>query len=116
MDRRSGSGSRTRKGTLREYRPCRRQTPEQLTGPAIFVPAKDKAGLLAQAGEAAVKRGIETLGEDVVGLRSLLLYGLKGVAAYSHHAAVLGQERDDVFAGIECALNLLAEMKPISAS
>ena len=81
---------------------------DPLTGPAIFVPAKDKDGLLAQAAEAAVKRGVETLGEDVVGLRSLLLYGLKGVAAYSHHAAVLGQERDDVFAGIERALDQLA--------
>ncbi|MGA7710309.1 MAG: hydroxylamine reductase [Rhizomicrobium sp.] len=84
------------------------KSPEQLTGPATFVPAKDKDGLLAQAGEAAVKHGVETLGEDVVGLRSLLLYGLKGVAAYSHHAAVLGQERDDVFAGIERALDQLA--------
>lgn len=81
---------------------------EQLTGPAIFVPAKDRDGLLAQAGQAGVKHGIESLGEDAVGLRSLLLYGLKGVAAYSHHAAVLGQEREEVFAAIERALDQLA--------
>jgi len=65
------------------------KTPEQLSGPAVFVPAKDLAGLLAQAGEAAVKHGVEKLGEDAVGLRSLLLFGLKGAAAYAHHASVL---------------------------
>jgi len=84
------------------------QMPEALAGPAAFVPAKDKAGLLAQAKEAGVKFGVERMGEDAVGLRNLLLYGLKGVAAYSYHASVLGQERDAVFAGIERALDRLA--------
>jgi len=84
------------------------QTPELLSGPAVFVAAKDEAGLLAQAKEAGVKYGVEKMGEDAIGLRALLLYGLKGVAAYGHHAAVLGQERDEVFAGIERALDQLA--------
>jgi hydroxylamine reductase len=82
--------------------------PEQLTGPAVFAPAKDLKGLLAQAGEAAIKHGIEKMGEDAIGLRALLLYAAKGVAAYSHHASVLGQEREEVFAGLERVLDILA--------
>ncbi|MDE2181405.1 MAG: hydroxylamine reductase [Alphaproteobacteria bacterium] len=84
------------------------KTPEQLCGPAAFSPAHDREGLLAHAGEAAVKHGVERLGEDAIGLRALLLYGLKGVAAYAYHAAALGCEREDVYAGMERALDLLA--------
>jgi len=83
-------------------------TPEVLSGPAAFVPAADQAGLLAQAAAAGVKYGVEKLGEDAIGLRALLLYAVKGAAAYGHHAAVLGEERDAVFAGIERALAVLA--------
>jgi len=83
-------------------------TPEQLTGPAAFAPAADLNGLLAQAKEAGVKFGVESMGEDAIGLRALLLYAVKGAAAYGHHAHVLGQEREAVFAGIERALDQLA--------
>jgi len=43
-----------------------------------------------------------------VGLRALVLYGLKGVCAYAHHACVLGQEDEAVYSGIEDALSFLA--------
>jgi hydroxylamine reductase len=84
------------------------KAPEALTGAAAFVPSPDMNGLLAQASEAAVKKDAATLGEDVVGLRSLVLYGLKGVCAYAHHAEVLGEERDAIYEAVEHALDLLA--------
>jgi hydroxylamine reductase len=34
--------------------------------------------------------------EDVRSLREMLIIGLKGIAAYSEHAAVLGHEQDDI--------------------
>lgn len=80
----------------------------RLGGPAAFEPAADLAGLLKQANAASVRAGIELVGEDVVGLRALVLYGLKGVAAYAHHADVLGQSSEEVGAGIAHALDLLA--------
>lgn len=82
--------------------------PEVLEGPAQFIPADTLPGLLAQAKTLGVRAGVERLGEDVIGLRALLLYGLKGVAAYAHHAEDLGQTREAVAAGIAQALDVLA--------
>ena len=56
------------------------------------------AGLKAQAPIAAVNRGKGTISEDVLGLRLLCLYGLKGAAAYMEHARILGETDDDVAA------------------
>ena len=41
---------------------------------------------------------LTTENEDVRSLRELIIYGLKGVAAYAHHAAVLGKRDASVFA------------------
>jgi len=84
------------------------QTPETLTGAAAFVPADSLAGLLAQANIASVRAGLDAAGADVIGLRALVLYGLKGVAAYAHHAEVLGETREEIGAAIAHALNFLA--------
>lgn len=77
-------------------------------GPAGWVPAADLDGLLAQAAQVRVDAGIEQVGPDVVGLRSLYLYGLKGICAYAYHALVLGRRSEQVFAGVEDALAFLA--------
>ncbi|NYS35766.1 hydroxylamine reductase, partial [Streptococcus danieliae] len=38
------------------------------------------------------------IGENILGLRLLCLYGLKGAAAYMEHAHVLGQYDNDIYA------------------
>lgn len=83
-------------------------TAEAPAGPAAFVPAATMDAMLLQAAEVGVRAGAETVGDDVVGLRALVLYGLKGVCAYAHHAAVLGQTDPAVFAAVESALDFLA--------
>ncbi|OQY06225.1 MAG: hydroxylamine reductase [Desulfobacteraceae bacterium 4572_123] len=45
-----------------------------------------------------------TENEDVRSLRELLIIGLKGIAAYADHAAILGKEKDDIYAFIMEAL------------
>ncbi|MDM8536532.1 hydroxylamine reductase [Desulfobacterales bacterium HSG17] len=40
---------------------------------------------------------LATENEDVRSLRELLILGLKGIAAYAEHAAVLGVEKDEIF-------------------
>ena len=81
------------------------ETPE---GPAVWEPATVKAGLLLQVEQAAIDKDLDTVGEDIVGLRAMMLYGLKGVAAYCYHAHVLGYQNEEVFERIEKALDLLA--------
>ncbi len=84
------------------------QTPEALNGPAAFAPAADLNGMLAQAAGVGVLAGRDLVGDDIIGLRALVLFGLKGVCAYAYHAQVLGFERDDIHAGVERALVFLA--------
>ena len=47
---------------------------------------------------------LATENEDIRSLRELLTYGLKGMAAYAHHARVLGYTDDAISAFIEKAL------------
>ncbi|OAJ93354.1 hydroxylamine reductase [Vibrio bivalvicida] len=54
--------------------------------------------ILAHAPLVAVNRGYQHLSEDVIGLRLLCLYGLKGAAAYMEHARVLEQTNTDIYA------------------
>lgn len=70
-------------------------------------PAADRAGLLEQARHLSIVNRMSLLGPDVTGLQELALYGLKGMAAYADHAAILGVEDDGVYAFFEesvCAL------------
>jgi len=47
---------------------------------------------------------LATENEDIRSLRELLTYGLKGMAAYAHHASVLGYRDDEIMAFMENAL------------
>lgn len=71
-------------------------------------PAANVPGLLAQAKLAALNADVQQLGEDIVGLRAMLLYGLKGAAAYAYHALMLDYRDDKVYTGFEDALDFLA--------
>lgn len=82
---------------------------EVLQGPATWQPADSQAALELQAQIAGIDKDVDTVGEDIVGLRSMMLYGLKGVAAYAYHAYVLGGEDEEIFAGIEKSLDFLAD-------
>ena len=59
--------------------------------------ATDASVLEAKGLEVGV---MATGNEDVRSLRELLVYGLKGIAAYAHHAYVLGYESDEIYSFI----------------
>ncbi|HOW66644.1 MAG TPA: hydroxylamine reductase [Candidatus Paceibacterota bacterium] len=82
---------------------------ESLQGPATWQPAPEMTGLLLQGQESSIPKRKALLGDDIVGLQELLIYGLKGTAAYADHALVLGQEDSSVYAFFHEALCLLAE-------
>lgn len=67
-----------------------------LPEPATWNPGLTASELAAAAPFAAIQRFMDRDGPSVVGLRNLILYGLKGTAAYSEHARVLGREETAV--------------------
>jgi hydroxylamine reductase len=88
---------------------------EPLPPAARFLPGSAPDAIEQQA--ATVGLLADPSDPDIRSLRQLLLYGLKGLAAYAEHAAVLGKEDDQVYAFLQDALAALAdpaiEMKPL---
>lgn len=85
---------------------------ENVRGPATWIPARTREALIAEGETISTLTRQERFGADIAGLQELLLYGLKGMAAYADHALVLGHESDDVYAFITEALCYLAEEIP----
>jgi hydroxylamine reductase len=65
-------------------------------GPATFIPEATKEALVNQGEQVGVKSD-PAMDQDILSLRELLIYGLKGLAAYADHAAILGREDDTVY-------------------
>lgn len=83
-------------------------TAEILSGAAIWIPATTLAELLIQAKFGAMDKDKASVGDDIMGLRAMMIYGIKGTAAYAHHAHALGYEDEEVYARLETVLDLLA--------
>ena len=61
-----------------------------------FIPEKSKDGLVSQ-GEAVGVKSDPDMDSDLLSLRELLIYGVKGLAAYTDHARILGQQDDGIY-------------------
>ena len=85
---------------------------EVVSGPATWTPALSIPELVGQGAAVSLPFRRERLGADIAGLQELLLYGVKGTAAYADHARVLGHESDEVFAFFHEALDYLAQENP----
>ncbi len=85
--------------------------PVELGGPTTWQPGESVAKMIAQGMKVSIQAEQTQFGDDVTGLRELIIYGLKGTAAYADHAYVLGQEDDSVYAFFAEALNFIAEEK-----
>ena len=72
---------------------------------ARFHPAASRDELLLQA--TAVGLRTDKAEEDIRSLKQLLIYGLKGLAAYAEHAYLLGKQDETIFAFIHEALAAL---------
>lgn len=81
-----------------------------LSAAAYWKPAGDMDGLLEQGRGVGVLSD-KSLNEDIRSLRELLLYGLKGMAAYADHARVLGRENEEVDAFFHKGLRALTDAK-----
>ena len=97
---------------------------DTLPAAASFEPGADLLAQLAQAPQTAVNRGKNEVNEDIMGLRLLCLYGLKGAAASwntpgcwisrmpggrripSHHMSWLGTDPSDLDPLFQCAMDI----------
>ena len=77
-----------------------REFSESLHDSAVWY-STDEAEFHEKAKEVGV---LATENEDVRSLRELLIIGLKGIAAYADHAAILGHEQNDIYEFIMEAL------------
>ena len=77
-------------------------------GAGAWVPAAGLEGLVQQGEAASITARIEAFGEDVAGVQELILYGLKGAAAYADHALILGKESEAIFDAFHDVLAFLA--------
>lgn len=78
-------------------------TPETLsvTGAALtFKPASGVSGLVKQGSQVGLKSE-PSIEPDVLSLKHILLFGLKGISAYTHHAQLLGQEDPQLYRFIQ---------------
>jgi len=88
------------------------RTPEALNGQAGWKPAANLDGLIEQGELVGVRKRFDSLGADLAGLQELLIYGVKGIAAYAKHAQTLGQTDPEVFAFIHEALDAVTRPNP----
>ena len=107
---RKGAGVKARAKALYEAAAVKAgKVPEKLTGPADWMPAHDFDGLIAQGEAVVINKDMATRGADLTGLEYLIVYGLKGMAAYADHAHVLGKDDPKVYAFFHEALDFLTK-------
>ncbi len=88
---------------------------ETLAGPALFEPAADRLALLQQARELLIPlvylngNGVQADAKELKNLEELVVYGLKGVAAYAYHAMMLGSAAPAAYAKVHEILAALTE-------
>jgi hydroxylamine reductase len=73
-------------------------------GPVNFV-LKDSINEIVEQGRLVGIKSDPTINPDIHSLHWILIYGIKGVAAYTDHAFILGQKDPKVFAFIQEALS-----------
>lgn len=85
------------------------KTADSPNGMSTWTPPADRAALIAEGEKMAINLRQEARGVDIAGLEELLVYGIKGMAAYMDHAQILGQTDDAVYAFIHEAMDFIRE-------
>jgi hydroxylamine reductase len=82
-------------------------TPDELPDTMTFQPEASLDALIAQGEGVSIEVRRAYLGADIAGLQELMLYGLKGAAAYVDHARVLGIEDEELYAAFHEGMDFL---------
>ena len=92
---------------LEQYR--KYYTSDDLPDQVLFKPSDKLSDLLSFGYSIGIKESENLYGKDIASLRELLLYGLKGMAAYADHAMILGKTDENVFDFFYDALSFLTK-------
>jgi hydroxylamine reductase len=88
------------------------QTPPALPAMREWSPSAGRAEYVREGEQVGIETRQQKFGEDISGLQELLLYGVKGTAAYAEHAMILGVEDDEVYGFFHEALSALTDNAP----
>jgi hydroxylamine reductase len=86
--------------------------PAVLDGAASWQFAATISGLVAEGEQVLIPLRIEAEGQEVGNLKELILYGVKGIAAYAEHAKQLGVTDVEVCAALHEILDFLSSPNP----
>jgi len=75
-------------------------------GAIAFVPPANREELIVEAKKIS-SNPFPKVDGDILSLQHLLLFGMEGMAAYAHHARILGQEDEAIYAFLEEGLSAL---------
>ena len=75
---------------------------------ATWQPAPDLDGLVQQGRQVSITTRIQKHGDAVAGLQELIIYAIKGAAAYAYHARILGKEDESFYALLYELLDFVA--------
>jgi hydroxylamine reductase len=82
---------------------------QDFNGPAAWDPPSNNEEIAAFATTFSILKRIQAVSADIVGLQETLTYGIKGLAAYAHHAQLLGYTDARVPAFVQEAYSYLAQ-------
>ncbi len=97
--------------TRAAYRTAAGAKAETVEDPAANTEAS-REDLIAACEALDIRARQARLGEDIVGLQELMVYGVKGIAAYARHARVLGKNDPAVVSYIHESLDFLSNPAP----
>ncbi|MDA8422479.1 MAG: hydroxylamine reductase [Nitrospiraceae bacterium] len=81
-------------------------------GSASFLPETSRENLVKQGRKVVERIPDVAINPDIQSLQDILLFGLKGVAAYADHAQILGKTDDIVYAFMHEALATMTKTEP----
>jgi hydroxylamine reductase len=91
------------------------RSPEKLSGPAAWRPKGGVAELEAEGRKHTIESRRAKVGPDVCGVEEMIMYGLKGMAAYVDHAQVLGYHDEKIYAFTHECLDFLSRDNDLGA-
>lgn len=102
------------KAKLLEIDPAAADTGNDPLHPANYTFSDKDADIDSLSASISILKRKETRGADIAGVEEMIVYGLKGLAAYADHAYILDFASDDIFAAIHETLAYIIEVHDLN--